>query len=304
MTDPGRERLMCYNYLNAVAYLTNLFVVYGIGVLGWFDLPDNAELSAKYQTLVTPAGFSFAIWAVIFVAQAFFAIAQLLTTFRSVPIVQRGIRFWYGLACAFQIGWTLAFSFEKIWMSCIFMFFILFSLCGLLLNQRLAGNSGTVKEYWLLRFPFQIHTGWICAASALNVNVVLVKESAEHSFQVFAAVGSLLVLLGTALVLLLRTGKERELNVVIPLVLSWAFGGIWAELTNPKQSIQDKFDISTINGLKVSAAIACIVVFVVACIKTAWRFIRKDNSIEESSAVNDNVFADPEGTLQEPPSLT
>ena len=56
------SRLTCVNYFNILAYFVNVVITYGIGVAGILDLPTNDELSAKYQTLVTPVGWTFSIW--------------------------------------------------------------------------------------------------------------------------------------------------------------------------------------------------------------------------------------------------
>ena len=48
------------NVLNVVAYVGNIVMMVLPQAL--FHLPDNAELSAKYQTIVTPAGWAFSIW--------------------------------------------------------------------------------------------------------------------------------------------------------------------------------------------------------------------------------------------------
>ena len=56
------SKLVALNYLNIVAYIVNVVFTYGIGVGGFFNLPTNDELSEKYQTLVTPVGWAFAIW--------------------------------------------------------------------------------------------------------------------------------------------------------------------------------------------------------------------------------------------------
>ena len=61
-TPRSASRLNCLNYTNIVAYVLNVVVTYGIGVGGILDLPTNDELSAKYQTLVTPIGWAFSIW--------------------------------------------------------------------------------------------------------------------------------------------------------------------------------------------------------------------------------------------------
>ena len=52
------QKLAGLNYVNIFAYLINIAVTYGIGVGGFTDLPTNSELSAKYQTLVTPIGWA------------------------------------------------------------------------------------------------------------------------------------------------------------------------------------------------------------------------------------------------------
>ena len=57
--------------------------------------PTNTQLSAKYQTLVTPAGWAFAIWGPIFIWEGIFAIVQMLPRFRSNPIIQDGIAYWW-----------------------------------------------------------------------------------------------------------------------------------------------------------------------------------------------------------------
>jgi hypothetical protein len=56
------QRLRAWHYGNVLAYVMNVLITYGIGVGGLFDRPTNGELSEKYQTLVTPIGWAFAIW--------------------------------------------------------------------------------------------------------------------------------------------------------------------------------------------------------------------------------------------------
>ena len=65
-TSVSVPKLQTLNYVNVVAYLSNFLVVFFSTRAG---LPDNAELSNKYQTLVTPAPYAFAIWGIIFTAE-------------------------------------------------------------------------------------------------------------------------------------------------------------------------------------------------------------------------------------------
>lgn len=45
-TSTKNERLPLWN---TIAFVLNVLVTYGIGTLGWFGTPTNAELSEKYQ---------------------------------------------------------------------------------------------------------------------------------------------------------------------------------------------------------------------------------------------------------------
>ena len=81
MTD-----LNTLNYLNLIGYIINVLVTFASASV--FSFPDNAELSEKYQTIITPSGGTFAIWGIIFISQGIFAVIQMLSGYRSNPLVQ------------------------------------------------------------------------------------------------------------------------------------------------------------------------------------------------------------------------
>lgn len=104
MEEGQDDQINQKNILNAVAYAVNLVVTYGIGVLGIGGLPNNSELSEKYPTLITPAGWAFAIWAIIFISQGVFVVAQFFKKYRADPLVQDGVGYWYVGTCISQAG--------------------------------------------------------------------------------------------------------------------------------------------------------------------------------------------------------
>ena len=78
----------------------------------------------------------------------------------------------------------------------------------------------TNGEFWLLRFPFEIHCGWIIVATILNANIVLVARNASVEIQLAATMLSLgLVLMVTTIVLFVTKKGPRY---TIPFVLAWA----------------------------------------------------------------------------------
>ncbi len=94
--------LTVYNYLNLVGYIINAFVTFAASPI--FGFPDNGTLSDKYQTIITPDGFTFAIWGVIFISQAIFAIAQMFARYRDDILVQEGVSFWYFVGTCMMYG--------------------------------------------------------------------------------------------------------------------------------------------------------------------------------------------------------
>jgi len=121
-----KKGLRAINYANLVAYLANVGITYGVGVSGLF--PTNAQVSAKYQTLVTPAGYAFSIWGVIFLSQLVWAILQILPRFQNSNSVVLGVGYWYVVTCVAQSAWSVTFSREYIFASFGAMLVILASL--------------------------------------------------------------------------------------------------------------------------------------------------------------------------------
>ena len=203
--------------LNLVAFVVNTAVTFGTSaVLG---TPTNGELSVKYQTLVTPVGWAFAIWGLIFLSQGIWAILQVLPKFRANELVE-AVGFSYIGVCVAQVMWTIVFSQEWILVSMGAMIGIL--LCLLLIvwsQQRKESVTATWKDWVLLQFPFAVHTGWIVAATVVNANVVLVSQEFGQREQYYAALASLGFVVLAAVVFVFY---ERASNAVMALVLSWA----------------------------------------------------------------------------------
>lgn len=214
--------LTALNYLNIVAYLLNTVVTYGIG---YTNLPSTQDLSAKYQTIITPAGFAFSIWGIIFLAEAVFCVAQVFPAYRSSSLVVKGVGYSYVGVCVAQAIWSIAFEFEQIILSLIAMLTILFFLLRIvnqLYKVRIDNEEeedSKRRDYWLTVFPFSIHAGWILVASLVNINLVFVRFKAPANVQLAIAITSIvLIYIGTAATL----QSPYEPNYVIPTVFAWA----------------------------------------------------------------------------------
>lgn len=223
------------------------------------------QLSAKYQTIITPAGAAFAIWGVIFVAQAFFVFYQMLKNIRHNQLVQEGVSYWYFVACIFQSAWTFAFGYEIIWLSSIFMFGILASLLMIVYRQnRLTWGDSRIKGFWLLKFPFSIHAGWICAAFAVNVNVSIVAAGRSSDTQISFAYASIVYAIMVAIASLFYLSLPE---FTIPCVLAWASMWIVIELRAPSDLITATFTDDEITQVRTAFLVVCVLLCIttVAC---------------------------------------
>jgi hypothetical protein len=230
------DKLTALNAINVATNLVNTAVTYG-SQLGWFG-PTNSQQSLKYQTLITPVGFAFAIWGPIFVLQALFTFAQLLPGYRADPEVQQGVGYWYTAACVAQFGWTVSFAQDAVWLSMVFMLLILYSLGALLHSLGRIAHEATLPRlrlrYTVLHAPFLMHFGWITAATFVNINVCIVKyAAADTQLQLGAAVASIALLLLPGLwnppTLSAGLARTASADPLYSLVLVWAFYGVHSE---------------------------------------------------------------------------
>jgi hypothetical protein len=223
-----------------------VFVTFAIGTFGLAGRSTNAELRNKYQTIISPNGWSFSIWGPIFILQAFWVLWQILVPSQrnSEGVTQVG---WlYALAVVFQCGWTLSFRWEIIWLSLLCMMGICASLVWVVL--RLQKYEKIWKGYFLWQFPMSLHCGWIIAASAVNTNVVTVFYDASATIQIAVAGASLgvLILVGFAWL------AAFPVDLTPPLVLIWAFVGVYLALNDPTDAIMATFTERQITSTKYS----------------------------------------------------
>jgi len=217
----------------------------------------------------------------IFIAQGAFAVAQLFPRFRDEKMVVEGVSYYYILTCIFQCCWTIAFGFEVIWLSLVFMISIWSSLAYTLYSQYYTESNGSLVEFWLLRFPFAIHCGWLTAASALNVNVVVVDIGPPADIQLACGIISLAVL--HAISVWVVFGLQKP-NYTIAGVLAWANYFISVELQEPRDQIVERFSFDARSGVRYAAvAVSCIIILQIAIRLPFDLYARKCKKSEDSS---------------------
>lgn len=283
MPESRCSSLNYLNYINPLTCIFNTWLTYLLTKDG-----SNADISEDYQTLVTPPGWSFMIWLLIFISQTLFIIAQLIPRYATSPLVQTGVGNWYILICIVQVLWMLSFTNEIFIFDVFFMFLLFLFLLVVNLNQNdIPVMFHPMADFWLFRFPFQIHLGWVTVALVVNINVLLVFIGIEDKAQVWFAGISLGVFLFESIHQLFI----KRVNFVIPSTLAWATLGIAIELSDPKDKINTDFTDTTITTFCILSYALFVVILVLMSIK--FMHVRKNgyplpgdsNSAEQNGIV-------------------
>ncbi|MEQ8702957.1 MAG: tryptophan-rich sensory protein [Phaeodactylibacter sp.] len=185
-------------------------------------LPINGmttgELSALYPNRFVPAGFTFGIWGVIYLALLGFIIFQF---FRKARPVTEAIGVWFFISCLANASWILAWHYQLTLIALALMLVLLFSLIKIYIHVKPFDLSAN----WAAKVPFQLYLGWISVATIANTTAVLVDsgwQGGPFSETTWAA-----VMVGVATIAgLFFATRFRDL--LYNGVLLWAFYGIYA----------------------------------------------------------------------------
>jgi tryptophan-rich sensory protein len=188
-------------------------------------LPLNGQttgaISDRFPVKITPPGYVFSIWGVIYTGMLGYTIYQALPAQRENPRLRR-IGWLFVLSCAANILWLLLWHYNKPRLTVGAMFGVLLSLIAI--NFRLGKPlQGPLGERLLARLPFSVYLGWISVATLVNVTVGLYDAGWDGlgiDPEVWTA-----ALIGTGTALGLGMSAVRG-DATFPLVLAWAFSGI------------------------------------------------------------------------------
>ena len=174
-------------------------------------------ISDLYATPVTPAGYAFTIWSLIYLGSIAYSIYQILP---NAAESARGVRSFYILACALNCGWIYMWHSNQIAI-CLVLILLLWA-CLFLINYRLK-KTNSMGEYWLVKAPFGLYFGWVTAASLVNLAILLVAMPAGLSDAALNWTGVGLILFAGLLGVVISL---RLKNYLYPLAIAWALTAI------------------------------------------------------------------------------
>ena len=189
----------------------------------------QGEISAAYPTLITPAGWAFAIWGVIYMGLLVFALYQARPSQRSRPYLTQ-IGGWHAGAAVCNVSWLVAFHYTydrpgSTPLTLLPMYGLAACLLALYLRQGIGLRTVGTAEKLGVQVPFSLYLGWVSVAAMVNTAVVVKALAPDISLATQRALtGVVLCTLLVMGVLILRNRRD----LAFALALAWAASGIAA----------------------------------------------------------------------------
>lgn len=203
-------------WLNIIA-LTAVVIVNALANALPINDMTTGEVAALYPNLFTPAGITFSIWSVIYLALAGYCAFPFLS-----PAHNRALSIsWLFIAtCIFNISWIIAWHYLIIELSLLIMLLLLLTLCFIYyrLHQQPAVSQ---REKWLLYKPFSIYLAWISVATVANTTALLVHYDFNPPTPENWPIAAVIAILWLVYVI-----NRKYMDVAFSLVIIWAFVGI------------------------------------------------------------------------------
>jgi hypothetical protein len=161
---------------NAIALVITVFINYYASA-GLLSGTTVGEISAKYQSLFTPADYAFSIWGLIYLMLAGFVIYQGRGLFKQVEnddfILQIG--WWFVITCIANSAWIVAWVYEFTGLSVLLIALLLLSLLKIVINTNMERWNAPFPKILLLWWPFCFYSGWVAVATIANISAWLTK---------------------------------------------------------------------------------------------------------------------------------
>lgn len=211
-----------------VAFISTLFVNY-LANAKPINGYTSAEVSDKFLNLLVPAGFTFAIWGLIYTLVGCYLIYYAIMIVRNISgtVYQfQNMALIFIASCILNSCWMISFHHLQIGLSLFLMIGLLSCLTYLFLRTQ----NQIQLSLWP-KFAFESYFAWLNVATVANACAFFVwlKWDGFGVEEVNWAYIILLVLISLGLYVCIRFK-----TIIYPLVISWALFGIYSKLQEVK----------------------------------------------------------------------
>lgn len=159
---------------NIIAFVATVFINYFANT-GKMNGTTVGEVSNNINSLLTPAGYAFSIWGIIYLMLLGFVVYQCRSLFTKVRddqfILDTG--WWFVISCLANCLWITLWIYGYIGYSVIAIFILLFSILKIVMNNRMELWDAPISVIAFVWWPFVFYSGWVTIAGVVNVAAYL-----------------------------------------------------------------------------------------------------------------------------------
>ncbi len=242
-------------WLNILAFLFTVLVNGLAGSTTILGGKNTAQISDANPTLITPAGYVFSIWGVIYILLGVFVVFQALPNEKGKEY-QKRIGWLFVLSSVLNIAWLFLWQFEYLSLSVVLMFLLLATLIAIYLRLNIGKSTASLREKLAVHLPFSVYLGWITIASIANVSVTLVSVNWD-CFGISPETWATLIVIVALLITLLVIATRKD--VAYGLVIIWALVGIAVKQSENQNIVM----ITEISAIIVAVALAAVILLAI-----------------------------------------
>ena len=193
-----------------------------------------AGITDQWNIANSPAGYAFSIWGIIYTLLAFYTVYQALpekwAANRNNDLIYNKIGYIYPVNLILNGLWLVVFGQNAVWSFGVGLAVIIGMLVTQIYVMRLTTrNKVNTWEFILLRCGFTVYSGWVTAATILNVtfflkSLGLKNDEADKDAGISEDTWSVIILWVALCVYILASFFER--NPLHALVYIWVLVGI------------------------------------------------------------------------------
>jgi benzodiazapine receptor len=229
------------SWINIVVFVLTVLVNGLAGSTTIIGGKTTAQISDANPTLITPAGYVFSIWGIIYILLAVFVVFQALPSQRGRDY-QKNIGWLFVLSSLLNIVWLFLWQSASLGFSVVLMFLLLATLIAIYLRLNIGKSTVTLREKLAVHLPFSVYLGWITIASIENVAVALVSTGWD-GFGISQETWAILIIAVAILITLFVLATRKDVSY--GLVIIWALVGI-AVKQSGNQNIVTTTEISVV----------------------------------------------------------
>ncbi len=221
------KRVRNLAYLNLLFYII-AFIVSQMSQFNLIGGNTMGEVSAKYESVFTPAGITFSIWGVIYIGLFAFTIYHLIQAYKKdihaeANQVLQKMGYYFIANNLATTAWVFAWLYEYIALSLVLMIIQLYTLIKIQVRLKIYDPQKSIASKLFTQVPLSLYFAWICIATIANASSFFIYINWDGSGISASTWAIILIVIATLLSVFIISFKQ---NPYFGLVVLWALYGI------------------------------------------------------------------------------